>query len=82
MRDYYIKSKILWEELDSLRLVLFYSYSAKCKCNLTKIITDYRDPEHIICFLKGLGEIYIKVKTQILLMEPLLSINQVFSLVL
>jgi len=32
-------------------------------------------------FLKGLGDIYINVKTQILLMDPLPSINRVFSLV-
>jgi len=35
-----------------------------------------------MCFLKGLGEIYNIVKTQIMLMKPLLSINRVFSLVL
>jgi len=35
-----------------------------------------------MCFLKGLGEVYNNVKTQILLLEPLPNINRVFSLIL
>jgi len=33
-------------------------------------------------FLEGLNDVYGTVKTQILLMEPLLGINRVFSLVM
>lgn len=36
----------------------------------------------MICFFKGFNDVYINIKTQILLLEPLLSINKVSSLVL
>jgi len=64
--------KTLWEELESFRPL------SKCNCGSQQ----YRDSEYVICFLKGLGEIYSTVKTQILLMEPLPNINKVFSLVI
>jgi len=41
-----------------------------------------KDSECVVCFLKGLGETYSVVKTQILLMDPLPGINRVFSFVL
>ena len=34
-----------------------------------------------MCLLKGLNDTYLTVKTQILLMEPLPSINRIFSLI-
>jgi len=49
---------------------------------MMKIMAGYRDSERIMSFLKGLGEAYNAVKTQILLTEPLPGINKVFSLVL
>jgi len=45
-------------------------------------MASYRKSEWVMCFLKGLGENYNTVKTQVLLMEPLQNINCVFSLVL
>jgi len=47
-----------------------------------KNIIKYKDLEYVICFLKGLNDLYGTVKTRILLMDPLPSINRVFSLVL
>jgi len=54
----------------------------KCGCGMIKTIANYKDFERVMCFLKGLGETYNTVKTQILLTEPLPDINRVFSLVL
>jgi len=54
----------------------------KCGCGMMKTIENYKDYERVMCFLKGLGETYNIVKTQILLMKPLPGINRVFSLVL
>jgi len=47
-----------------------------------KTIANYKDYDRVMCFLQRLGETYNTVKTQILLTEPLLRINRVFSLVL
>ncbi|XP_022631992.1 uncharacterized protein LOC111240719 [Vigna radiata var. radiata] len=62
-------AKELWEEL-------------KERCDLSKIFHKYREIEHVVCFLRGLNDSYNSVRTQILLMEPLPSINRVFSLII
>jgi len=49
---------------------------------MMKMMASYRDSGRVMCFLKGLGQNYNIVKTQVLLMEPLQNINRVFSLVL
>ncbi|RZC05906.1 hypothetical protein D0Y65_013792 [Glycine soja] len=51
-------------------------------CDMLKLVKKYKDAEHVICFLKSLGDSYNIAKTQILLMEPLPSIDHVFCLVL
>ena len=53
-----------------------------CSCSLSKVTAKYREAEYVMCFLKGLNEIYNTIKTQVLLMEPLPDINCVFSLVI
>ncbi|KAF1894760.1 hypothetical protein Lal_00021054 [Lupinus albus] len=42
---------------------------------------DYREAEHVICFLKGVNENYNTIKAQILLMEPFPTLNKLYSLV-
>jgi len=41
------------------------------------VVLHNTETEYVICFLKGLGEIYNTVKTQILLMDLLPNINKV-----
>jgi len=79
--EYFIDLKVLWEELEFLRPIPSCTCETRCSCDVTKIITSYIDYEHVISFLKGLGDVYMNVKTQILLMDPLPTINCVFSLV-
>ena len=61
--------KVLWEELEFLRPIPSCTCETRCSCDVTKIITSYRDSEHV----------YTNVKTQILLMDPLSTIIRVFS---
>ncbi|XP_068492152.1 uncharacterized protein [Phaseolus vulgaris] len=65
--EYYTDSKTLWEELDALRPLPTCVCKVKCNCNMMKTMSSYRDSERVMCFLKGLGEIYNVVKMQILL---------------
>jgi len=79
--EYFTDLKVLWEELDFFIPIPSCTCETKCSCDVIKIITSYRESEHVMSFLKGLGDVYMNVKTQILLMDPLPSINRVFSLV-
>ncbi|KAF1872458.1 hypothetical protein Lal_00016757 [Lupinus albus] len=45
-------------------------------------IKNYREIEYFICFLKGFNDQYNIIKSQILLMEPLRTMNKVYSLIL
>ncbi|XP_019431987.1 PREDICTED: uncharacterized protein LOC109339067, partial [Lupinus angustifolius] len=76
--------KTLWDELDSLRPIPSCVCTTQCICSsiTLKTIRRHRDAEYVICFLKGLGDQYHSVRAQILLMDPLPSINKVFSMIL
>ena len=70
--DYFTMLKSVWEELDNYRPMIPCSCSAK----------TYHQQDFIIRFLKGLDEHFSIVRSQVLLMDPLPSINRVFSMVI
>ncbi|XP_019425060.1 PREDICTED: uncharacterized protein LOC109333936 [Lupinus angustifolius] len=74
--------KTIWEELDALRPLIPCICDVKCRCESMKNNIFYRESEYVICFLKGLNDQYGTIKAQILLMEPLPSMNKCFSLVI
>lgn len=75
--EFFTDLKALWEELESLRQTPDCTCEVKCSCDLVRSIRKWI--RHV--FFKGLNDVYITVKTQISLMEPLPKINRVFSLV-
>jgi hypothetical protein len=52
-----------------------------CNCGVLKTLLDYQHNEYVMKFLVGLNDSYASVRGQILLMEPLPTINKVFALV-
>jgi len=58
------------------------SCNPQCSCVLITRIRSLYDNDHVLVFLKGLNDIYSTVKSQVLMMDPLPSINKVFSLVI
>ncbi|XP_057429603.1 uncharacterized protein LOC130722777 [Lotus japonicus] len=72
---YFTAMKILIDELEVLKSL------PSCTCEaLTKIKED-RNSDHVIHFLRGLNEQFSGVRSQIMLMDLLPSINLVFQLV-
>lgn len=80
--EYFTELKILWDELDMLSPAPECTCAVKCSCELTKSNHKKQEIEQVVCFLKGLGEVYGTVKSNILMMEPLPSINKTYGLVL
>jgi hypothetical protein len=72
---FYTKLKALWDELINFRPI------PACNCGALKILLDYQHYEYVMKFLVGLNDSYASIRGQILLMEPLPSINKVFALV-
>ncbi len=73
--SYYTKLKGSWDELMNYRPI------PACTCGALKTLMDYQHSEYVIKFLVGLDDSYASVRDQILLMDPMPTINKVFSLV-
>uniref|UniRef100_A0A2N9GA92 CCHC-type domain-containing protein n=1 Tax=Fagus sylvatica TaxID=28930 RepID=A0A2N9GA92_FAGSY len=78
---YYTRLKGFWDEYLNYRPIPGCSCRAKCTCALPKTLTEYQHYDYVMSFLMGLNESFIHVRGQILLMEPLPSINKVFSMI-
>ena len=70
--DFFTSLKASWEELDNFRPL------PPCACQARV----YHQQDFIIRFLKGLDDRLSVVCSQILLMDPLPSVNRVFSMVI
>ncbi|XP_061363221.1 uncharacterized protein LOC133306856 [Gastrolobium bilobum] len=72
---YYTRLKTLWDELHA------YQPVPVCNCGGLRTWTQFQEQNSSLQFLMGLNESYSATRAQILLMEPLPSLNRIFSLV-
>ncbi|KAL4602035.1 hypothetical protein ACB092_10G023900 [Castanea dentata] len=79
--NYFTKLKLFWDQLQNFRPTPTCS-CGKCTYNLPQKLEDLRLQESFMQFLMGLNESYSQIKGQILLMEPLPTINKVYSLLI
>lgn len=82
LSQFFTEIKILWDELEYMRPTPTCSCTVTCTCSLSTFIKKFKDTKFVICFLKGLNDSYSAVRTQILIMDPLPSINKCFALAL
>ncbi|KAJ8759783.1 hypothetical protein K2173_009884 [Erythroxylum novogranatense] len=80
--DYFTELKELWDELLNFRPLPSCSCRVQCSCSAFDTIRRYHSNDYVIRFLKGLNDKFSTVHSQIMLMEPLPSINKAFSLVI
>lgn len=73
--------KSLWEELNSLHPMPMCTRPHPCRCESMRSARNFCLEDQVIQFLIGLNDNFGVVKTQVLLLDPLLSINKVYSLV-
>lgn len=74
--------KKMWQYQDNFPPLPTYVYDIPYPCSLLMTIKGYKDNDHVIRFLKGLNEQYAPVRSQIILMQPLLPINKVLSMLI
>ncbi|KAJ8766964.1 hypothetical protein K2173_012439 [Erythroxylum novogranatense] len=80
--DYFTELKILWDELLHFRPLPACSCATPCSCGVLQTIKRYNEDDCVIRFLKGLNDKYLSVRSQIMLLDPLPTINKVFSMVI
>jgi len=79
--EYFTEMKTLWEELNSHRPMPHCTCPHSCRCAAMRKARHYRLEDQVIQFLTGLNDQFNVVKTQVLMLDPLPSINKVYSLV-
>ncbi|XP_006367204.1 uncharacterized protein [Solanum tuberosum] len=77
---YFTKVKKLWDELDALNV--FYCCVCACTCEGKAKTAKSHQNGRLIQFLMGLNEAYSGVKSSILMMDPLPSVGQAYSLLI
>ncbi|PKI38710.1 hypothetical protein CRG98_040901 [Punica granatum] len=75
IRDYYGKLKLLWDELE------FYLEHPSCSCGARATIIAQRETEKTYQFLMGLTSEFNTIRSTILSIEPMPSLNKVYNMV-
>ncbi|KAL0361434.1 UNVERIFIED_CONTAM: Retrovirus-related Pol polyprotein from transposon RE1 [Sesamum radiatum] len=80
--DYFTKIQLLWDELIQLRPLRECTCGCTCTCGIAKDTDDLIEERQLMQFLMGLNDEYDNIHSQILVNEPLPSVNMAYSLVL
>ncbi|XP_031276784.1 uncharacterized protein LOC116135229 [Pistacia vera] len=68
--------KLLWDEYSSMIQL------PTCECAMSKIYVDHMQSQKLLQFLMGLNETYIQARGHILMMQPLPSVDQAYSMLI
>jgi len=77
--SYYTKAKQLWDESNAVSEVPRCTCK-KCECDVNGKLHSYTEEIKLIQFLMGLNSSYTAVRGNILMMAPIPSISQAYSL--
>jgi hypothetical protein len=80
--EYFTEMRTLWDELNSHRPMPHCTCPHPCRCAVMSKARNYRQEDQIIQFLTGLNDKFGVIKTQILMMDHLPTINRVYALVI
>ncbi|KAJ0098282.1 hypothetical protein Patl1_28009 [Pistacia atlantica] len=73
---YYTKLKKLWDELNCILPV------PDCSCGSGKKMNDINSLNRLMQFLMGLNDSYDQLRSQVLVLEPLPTVNKAYSMAL
>ncbi|XP_075653151.1 uncharacterized protein LOC142623593 [Castanea sativa] len=79
--DHFIQLNVLWDEIENYRALYCCTYGS-CQCSINEKLTQYQLQDSMTPFLMGLNKSYSQIQGQILLIDPLISINKVYSLLI
>ena len=77
--SYFNKAKKVWDEFTAVN-GMPWCECKKCGCDINGRLHQYLQEQKIIQFLMGLNESYTAVRGNILMMSPLPSLSQIYSL--
>ena len=77
--DYFTNLSILWDEIQNYEPLPLCSCE-KCVCHVNEKISNLHHREAIMQLLMGLNDSFSHIRGQILLMDPIPSVDKVYSL--
>lgn len=80
--SYFTKLMTLWEEIENFRPIRDCTCAIPCSCGAATDLRKFKEQDKVIKFLKGLGDQYSHVRSQIMLMSPLPTLDNAFNLIL
>ncbi|GAU46985.1 hypothetical protein TSUD_403190 [Trifolium subterraneum] len=80
--EFYSELKLLWKEHELYLPIPTCTCRVRCNCEAMRAARNNHLLLHTIRFLTGLNDNFSVVKSQILLMDPLPTMNKVFSMVI
>lgn len=78
---YFIELKCIWEELRNYR-PLPHCECEKCNASCFKKFSNQYQKDMVFRFLNGLNESFLTIRSQIILMDPIPTLDKVYSMVL
>lgn len=81
---YYSRLKHLWEELNVLQPIpqCTSGIMDKCECSVSTTLANLISQNKLVQFLMGLNQSFDSIRSQILVLDPLPSVNKAYSMVL
>ena len=79
LTNYCTQLKVLWDQLQNLSPFPQCTYG-QCVCGINQRLKSLQAKESTMKFLMGVNDAFSQVRTQILLMDPLPSVNKAHSL--
>ena len=79
LTDYFTQLKDLWDQLQNLS-PFTQCTCGQCVCGINQRLKSLQSKESTMKFLTGVNDAFSQVRTQILLMDPLPSVNKAHSL--
>ena len=79
LTDYFTQPKVLWDQLQNLS-PFPQCTCGQCACGINQRLKTLQAKESTMKFLMGVNDAFSQVRTQILLMDPLPSVNKAHSL--
>jgi len=77
---YFTNMKMLWDELDTLYANMLCTY--ECSCEGKKKMIQFKGEERLIHFLMGLNDTNAPARSNILMLYPLPTVNNAYSLLM
>ncbi|XP_070022367.1 uncharacterized protein [Nicotiana sylvestris] len=76
--SYFTKLKRIWDELG----VMCSSHANTCTCAAKESLQKEKDEDKVHQFLMGLNEVYVGVRSNLIMMQPFPSLDNVYNILL